>query len=380
MAAFNLAIEPGLLVRDPSSSPPTQFALVWHPDVLVFALKMLGLHDIIHADTAPPDAVGVWFQRNQSVPLGTVGPGKLSINLNDGVGWRPATEVLFLSYLRAKGGYATEVAVAAAIAAAVATYGTAATKDVGVGPGQIPLLDAAGKLPAIDGSQLTNLPSGVNTPFGASGPSHSRGLAPDPGPIAGTTRFLREDGSWIAQIGSPFTGSGPSHAAGSVPDPGAVAGRARYLREDGTWSRPSAVIMSSAGSGLANATVKSAALALVRGSGSFADDYVISTNSVFVAQTGIYRVSFSAIVTVNTSAAGAVGGYGSVVVDGGTQLISGLSVASSQGTATTAFFNCAGLITAAAGSQVSFDTLVSASSFSSATFSPVGFIGMEYVG
>jgi len=40
---------------------------------------------------------------------------------------------------------------------------------------------------------LTNL-TGSN--FGASGASHSVGLVPDPGSSAGTTKFLREDGSW----------------------------------------------------------------------------------------------------------------------------------------------------------------------------------------
>jgi hypothetical protein len=32
--------------------------------------------------------------------------------------------------------------------------------------------------------------------FGASGPLHNPGAVPDPGPIAGTTHFLREDGTW----------------------------------------------------------------------------------------------------------------------------------------------------------------------------------------
>ncbi len=32
--------------------------------------------------------------------------------------------------------------------------------------------------------------------FGASGPSHKRGVVPDPGAVAGTTRFLREDATW----------------------------------------------------------------------------------------------------------------------------------------------------------------------------------------
>lgn len=34
--------------------------------------------------------------------------------------------------------------------------------------------------------------------FGASGASHSSGIVPDPGATAGTTRFLREDGTWVA--------------------------------------------------------------------------------------------------------------------------------------------------------------------------------------
>jgi hypothetical protein len=33
-----------------------------------------------------------------------------------------------------------------------------------------------------------------------------------------------------------FGGSGSTHAAGAVPDPGATAGTTRYLREDGTWA------------------------------------------------------------------------------------------------------------------------------------------------
>lgn len=39
-----------------------------------------------------------------------------------------------------------------------------------------------------------------------------------------------------------FIGSGSSHAAGYVPDAGATAGTTRYLREDGTWAAPSASV------------------------------------------------------------------------------------------------------------------------------------------
>ena len=35
-----------------------------------------------------------------------------------------------------------------------------------------------------------------------------------------------------------FAGSGASHAVGAVPDPGATAGTTRFLREDGTWAAP----------------------------------------------------------------------------------------------------------------------------------------------
>jgi hypothetical protein len=40
------------------------------------------------------------------------------------------------------------------------------------------------------------------TNFVASGASHAKGLVPDPGSSAGTTRFLREDATWVAPAGS----------------------------------------------------------------------------------------------------------------------------------------------------------------------------------
>jgi hypothetical protein len=41
--------------------------------------------------------------------------------------------------------------------------------------------------------------------FGASGASHAPGIVPDPGATAGSTRFLREDGSWTAPSGGSST-------------------------------------------------------------------------------------------------------------------------------------------------------------------------------
>jgi len=39
--------------------------------------------------------------------------------------------------------------------------------------------------------------------MGPSGPSHQRGVVPDPGAVAGTTRFLREDATWVAIVIPP---------------------------------------------------------------------------------------------------------------------------------------------------------------------------------
>lgn len=49
----------------------------------------------------------------------------------------------------------------------------------------------------------------------------------------------------------PFVASGVSHAQGQVPDPGAVAASAKFLREDATWALPPG-----AGSGLTHWQVK----------------------------------------------------------------------------------------------------------------------------
>lgn len=107
MAQFNLSSEPGLLVKDPGNSPPQSFAIVWEPDKLLAAMRVLGIHDdVSYSDAAPADRLGLWFQRNQQAPLGTKGPGSLFINLNEGSGWLPATESRYISYLRIKGNLA----------------------------------------------------------------------------------------------------------------------------------------------------------------------------------------------------------------------------------------------------------------------------------
>ena len=115
--------------------------------------------------------------------------------------------------------------------------------------------------------------------FGASGLGHSAGTVPDPGAVAGTVKFLREDGTWQTPAGggtvtavtasvpvassggatpnitiTDFVGSGVGHARGTVPDPGAAAGTTKFLREDGSWQVP-------AGGGTVTAVTASSPLA-----------------------------------------------------------------------------------------------------------------------
>lgn len=134
---------------------------------------------------------------------------------------------------------------------------------------------------AINDKTIVTVPGYSN--FVASGSGHSNGLVPDPGAVAGTAKFLREDSTWQAPSVSspghtivdettplaarskisfkgagvtatdnagadssdvtvpgyaPFVASGGSHASGLVPDPGAVAGTAKFLREDSTFQVP----------------------------------------------------------------------------------------------------------------------------------------------
>jgi len=60
--------------------------------------------------------------------------------------------------------------------------------------------------------------------FGASGSTHSPGIVPDPGPTAGSTRFLREDGTFAVPAGGGSSSSGtPTIAVGAAAGTGASA-------------------------------------------------------------------------------------------------------------------------------------------------------------
>jgi hypothetical protein len=66
---------------------------------------------------------------------------------------------------------------------------------------------------------------------------------------------------------STFGASGASHAAGAVPDPGASAGTTHYLREDGTWSVPPSGTGAVSSVGLSAPSILSVANSPITGSG-----------------------------------------------------------------------------------------------------------------
>lgn len=57
---------------------------------------------------------------------------------------------------------------------------------------------------SISGDSITSgsVSTAVLPKLGASGTTHAAGIAPDPGPVTGSTRFLREDGTWAVPAGS----------------------------------------------------------------------------------------------------------------------------------------------------------------------------------
>jgi trimeric autotransporter adhesin len=67
----------------------------------------------------------------------------------------------------------------------------------------------------VNATTLNGAVSAAQLPvFQASGSGHTKGAVPDPGATAGTTRFLREDGTWAAPSGSGSTGLGTGVGSG----------------------------------------------------------------------------------------------------------------------------------------------------------------------
>ena len=75
---------------------------------------------------------------------------------------------------------------------------------------------------AFQGSFSGNVTAASIPLFGASGATHAAGAVPDPGAVAGFTRFLREDGTWVAVSSGGSGGSGTAGPAGPAGPTGAT--------------------------------------------------------------------------------------------------------------------------------------------------------------
>ena len=105
--------------------------------------------------------------------------------------------------------------------------------------------DAAGHVTGVTSVALKSVNTNTTySNFVKSGSGAKAGLVPAPSTTAGTTKYLREDGTWTVPPDTNTTYSdmkaATSSAAGThglVPAPGAGA-QAKFLRGDGTWQTP----------------------------------------------------------------------------------------------------------------------------------------------
>jgi len=108
--------------------------------------------------------------------------------------------------------------------------------------------------------------------------------------------------------------SGASHAPGAVPDPGASAGSSRFLREDGTWSAPSgAGTVTNSGNLTSNNLVLGTGTTGVQVAAGIGTDGVSKVN-LGVAGTSVGAVAFSNATSGSITLAPPTGALGSVTL------------------------------------------------------------------
>jgi len=117
------------------------------------------------------------------------------------------------------------------------------------------------------------------------------------GGVAGVTSVNSRTGT-VTLVGTDipvFVASGASHAAGAVPDPGAIAGTTNFLREDGTWVNPAFATtltgdISGTGTGTINTTLQTTTV--TPGSYSLASITVDSKGRLTAASSGTVAPTF----------------------------------------------------------------------------------------
>ncbi len=105
--------------------------------------------------------------------------------------------------------------------AAVSSQSGSGPLDVRVRQNEVDVRSLQDQIFAISG--LLNLPISVPMLI-ASGGNHQPGVVPDPGPTAGTTKFLREDATWSAVSATALTGILPVVNGGTGTATGSITG------------------------------------------------------------------------------------------------------------------------------------------------------------
>ena len=163
-----------------------------------------GVHGVVPAPAAGDAAAGKFLKADGTWTAppsgtGTVTSVALTVPTEFSVSGSPITTSGTLAVTKANETANTVWAGPTSGGAAAPTFRALVSADLPGGTGTVSSI--ATTAPITGGTITTTGTIGV-TDFVASGASHARGTVPDPGNVAGTTKFLREDASWALVGGS----------------------------------------------------------------------------------------------------------------------------------------------------------------------------------
>jgi hypothetical protein len=187
----------------------------WMVNNAVPASNYFGNGGTHSAPQAAYEAEGIW-QRTLDGQAGEQSVFSIHCNSHGCGRWNSAYDLFELD--NSTGGYDSIVF--------QPTTSTLTMKLRGVQYGFSPQAFTVGTINAgtVNATTLNGAVSAAQLPvMGASGSGHSQGAVPDPGATAGTTRYLREDGSWSVPAGGGSGASGVADITGGTID-GAVIG------------------------------------------------------------------------------------------------------------------------------------------------------------
>jgi hypothetical protein len=224
---------------------------------------------------------------------------------------------------------------------------------------------------ALSAANLTSgtVPTARLSLFGASGTNHAAGIVPDPGTTAGTTRYLREDGTWSTPTGTGGSGGGGGGSVAAITSgtiDGTVIGGTTPAAGSFTTLTASTPIAATSG-GTGSGTAPAAGQVLVGNAGGTAfapqtvsgDCTLLASGAVTCTKTN--GTTFGSAATTSATAYDAAGAA-AAVASAGLQKANNLSDLASAATARTNL----GLGTAATTAATAYDAAGAAAAVQSA--------------